>query len=420
LSVQRRLNGFYTNLPLTLASGPVAAAYTDPNDGAGNPAGFKKVRVTISATNADFEVRVIGWNAFLSPAPDFDPAWELVETFTDANLTTGRIGFGPWGQDGYGNNDNAVNGIPIQYGAFFDNIEVKVPAGGTTVFSEDWETVPLEGEFPAGWTNPYTGDASYQGTWRMSAHGTIAQQSNTGSNPTGTLLAPKTDVECNVLLAPDQVSRNYLLQIGFHPFDDDGIGFVYDFVDTNNYSRVLFDAQPPVAGNIPQGVSISRKSGGIWTDIVTGDPAFIYTNGRPFGIEFANNNGDYRLVVRDLDNPAYAAYWHWTGPVAAANNRFGVTTWFETDAHFLYARAYMLPVVAAYVPSPFAITNITAVPSGNVTLYVSKPAGVSYHILRATSVGGPYLPVATYQTGTQYSEAMPTGTANFYRLQYAP
>jgi uncharacterized repeat protein (TIGR02543 family) len=418
LSVQRRLNGFYTNLPLVQVSGPLYAAYTDPSDGAGSPAGFKKVRVTINATNENFEVHVIGWDAFSVP-PDFNPSYELVETFTDTTLPTGRIGFGPWGQDGYGNNTNAANGNPIQYGAFFDNIVVKAPAGGTTVFSEDWETVPLYNEFPVGWTNPYTGDASYQGTWSMSAHGTIAQQSNTGSNPTGTLLAPKADVECNILLAPDQVSRNYLLQVGFHPFDDDGIGFVYDFVDTNNYSRVLFDAQSPVAGNIPQGVSISRKSGGIWTDIVTGDPAFIYTNGRPFGIEFANNNGDYRLVAHDLDNPAYAAYWHWTGPVAAANNRFGLTTWFETDAHFLYARAYALPVTAPYVPTPFSITNVT-VAGGQVTLSVSKLAFAMYHVLRATNVMGPYLPVATYQTGTQYSEAMPTGAANFYRLQYAP
>lgn len=421
LSVQRRLNGVYANLPLTYVSGPLASAITDPLDGAGTPAGFKKVRVTINAANENFEIRVIGWNAFKDPPPaDFDPAWELVETFTDASLPTGRVGFGPWGQDGFGSNTNEANGIPIPYGTFFDNIEVKSPAGGTTVFSENWETVPLGTGLPAGWENPYTGDPTYAGDWRSSAHGTIAQQSNAGGNTTGNATTPRANADATVLLAPDPASRNYLLQVGFHPFDNDGIGFVYDFVDVNNYSRVMFRQEATFVTDIPPGMSVSRKSGGVWTDIVAGDPAFAYTPGRPFGIEFANNNGDYRLLARDLDNPANVASWHWTAPSAAANNRFGVTTWAEPDAHFLYARAYTLPAVAPYVPSPFAITDITAVPGGNVTLNISKPAGVMYHVLRATDVLGPYLPVATYKSGTQYSEAMPATSTTFYRLQYVP
>jgi uncharacterized repeat protein (TIGR02543 family) len=423
LSVQRRTNGFHSNIPLNPVSGPAFAAYTDPTDGTvanvNTPAGFKKVRVIVSATNQNFEVRVTGWNAFLG-TPDFDPSFELVNTFVNdaPNVQGGSIGFAPWGEGGFAANVNQVNGIPIPFGSFFDNITVRSPfSDSPVVFSENWETAALATNLPAGWTNPYTGVATLEGTWVVNVDGAISQLANQGSITTGTAADPKADAEANILLAPNQVSRNYTVQVGFHAFDNDGVGVVYDFVDTNNYSRVMFRSEATADGDIPPGLSVSRKSGGVWTDITAGDPAFLYTPGRPFEVTLANNNGDYNLAVRDLENPAAAATrWHWAGPSAAATNRFGVTTWFSPNAHVLYARASALPTIAAAVP--FKITNISR-SGGNVVLDISKPGGSSYHVLRAASVTGPYLTNAANQTAAQYTEPAPAGTA-FYRLQLVP
>ena len=415
LSVQRRLNGNYTNVTLNILSGPPSSAYTDPTDGAGTPAGFKKVRVTVNATNSDFEVRVIGWNAFLG-SPDFDPNFELVTSFSDTNHSNGAIGFGFWGMGAFGNNQNQTNGIPIPFGGFIDNILVKAPADGPVVFSENWETAPLTNQFPAGWTNAWTGVSVLEGQWYMSAHGTISQQANQGLATSGSLFAPKGDGDGPILLAPSPLSNNYALVIGIHPFDNDGIGFVYDYHDTSNYSRVLFRQEATFDTEVPPGLTVSRKSGGVWTDIVAGDPAFLYVPGRPFEVDFANNNGDFTLVARDLDIATNTVKWHWTAPPASAGNRFGLATWGFQDAHFLYARAYGLPLVVPAVP--FKITQITLA-SGNVILDISKPAGANYHVLKSASVAGPYVTNAANQSTAQYSEPAPVGGA-YYRLQLLP
>jgi uncharacterized repeat protein (TIGR02543 family) len=413
LTIQRRLNSNYSTVVTNYISGPSSSAITDPLDGSGTPAGFKRVKVTVNATNENFEVRVIGWNALLA-VPDFDPNWELVVSFTDTNHSSGRIGFGLWGQGAFGNNQNQTNGIPIPYGAMVDNISVKSPASGGVVFSETWETAALTNEFPAGWSNPYTGYTPLEGQWWMSAHGTIAQEGNNGLLTTGTSIAPKADADGPILLAPNQGTANYYLEVGIHAFDDDGVGFVYDFQDSNNFSRVMFRAEATYDGDIPPGLSVSRKSGGVWSDIVAGDPTSSYVPGRPFGLEFANNNGACRLLARELDNPANIFRWQWTSPAPSAGNRFGLTTWASIDAHFLYARAYSLPTITA-----FKITQIR-VQGGNVILDLTKPAGSNYNVLRANNVLGPYQPVATGLSSLQYSEPLPAGSPHFYRLQLAP
>jgi uncharacterized repeat protein (TIGR02543 family) len=415
LSVQRRLNGNYTNVTLNIVSGPPSSAYTDPTDGLGTPAGFKKVRVTVNATNSDFEVRVIGWNALL-PVPDYDPNFEYVVSFSDTNHATGVVGFGFWGMGGFANNQNETNGIPIPFGGFIDNIAVKAPADGPVVFSENWQTAPLTNEFPAGWSNPWAGVSILEGNWYMSAHGTISQQANQGLATSGSLFTPKGDADGPVLLAPSPLSNNYALVIGIHPFDNDGIGFVYDYQDTNNYSRVLLRQEATFAGDVPPGLTVSRKSGGVWTDVVAGDPAFLYTPGRPFELDFANSSGEYTLVARDLDVATNIVKWHWTSAPASVGSRFGLATWTFQDAHFLYARAYGLPAVAPYVP--FKITQIT-LSGGNVILDISKPPGSNYNVLRATSVTGPYVTNAANQSAAQYSEPAPVGGA-YYRLQLLP
>ena len=421
VSVQGRINGLFTNIPLTELAGPGFAFSADPFDGtlnpplANTPAGFKKSRITVSATNESFEVRVMGWDYFTSA---FNPAWEWVYSFTDTSLVNGRIGFGMWGQGTFSTEyaDLSLNGIPVPTGGFVDNIVVKSPADGPTVFSEDWETAPLLTEFPAGWVNPWQTNDIQAGEWYVTAHGTIAQQSNSGGATPGTALAPSGGTDCPILLAPPPPTNNYYLKIGFHPFDNDGIGFVYDFQDTNNYSLVLFRQEATYAGAVPPGLSVSRKSAGVWTDIVAGDPGFLYTPGTPFEIEFANNNGSYRLLARDLDDPSKTGQWTWTSAPAAVGNRFGLATWAETDAHFLYARAYALATVEPF--APFAITNISLA-GGNVVLNISKPASWNYDVLSAATVLGPWTTNAVNQSAAQYSEPAP-GSGRFYRLQKSP
>ncbi len=415
LSVQRRVDGVFSAVPLNFVSGPMYAAYTDPVDGNGDPAGFKKVRLTVNATNENFEVRVIGWNWSTSPA-GFDPAVELVETFSDTSNPSGRIGFGAWGQGILDSSapDTSTNGIPIPSGSFLDNLVLKSPADGAVVLSENWESAALQSELPAGWENPYPTNHFLYGSWFITAHGTIAQQSNTGTPTSGSTFEPKADGDGPILLAPAPASNNYVLNIGFHPFDDDGIGFVYNFQDTNNYSRVLFRQQTALVGEIPAGLSVSRKSGGVWTDVVAGDTAFLYTPGTPFEVEFAFNNGNCRLSARDSDNPAKTAQWSWADSTATAANRFGLAVWSESDAHFSYAKAYGLPTLA--VTAPVAITNIT-VAGGVVALDISKSTGSLYHVLRACSVSGPYVTNAASQSATRYTEPQSAGSTYFYRLQ---
>ena len=187
-----------------------------------------------------------------------------------------------WAQDTVNATFNSLpaNGIPIPTGGFVDNIVVQAPAEGPTVFSEDWETAPLQNQLPAGWTNAWPTNNALAGAWYVTAHGTIAQQSNTGSETAGTAFVPSGGADCVILLAPPPPTNNYVLNIGFHPFDNDGIGFVYDFQDTDNYSLVLFRQEATYAATVPPGLSVSRKSGGIWTDIVAADQSFLYTAGR--------------------------------------------------------------------------------------------------------------------------------------------
>jgi hypothetical protein len=409
VSVQSRVNGKYAEIPGTVDPG----IFTDPLD----TTGYKRVRVTINATNENFEVRVIGWNSLLA-TPIFDPASERIVAFTDTNHATGRIGFGLWGQGGFGG-PNATNGIPVPSGALVDNIVLTV--GGSNVFTETWETAALTNGFPTGWTNPLAGagPGTIEGDWQVSAHGTIMQLSNFGPSTTGTEFAPKADTDGPILLAPSPGVENYLLELGFHPFDDDGIGLVYNFFDTNNYSRVLFVSESTGIGRVPQGLTVSRKRNGQWSDLVLGDGTFIYHPGQPFAVEFANNNGACRLRARELDNPALVYEWQWQDDAGRATNRFGLATWGETDAHFLYARAFKIPTQT--VVGELQISSV-ALSGNNIVLGVSKPAAMQYDVqIKTNLMTATWTTVESGQTASQWTGPIPAGISEAYwRLRRNP
>lgn len=421
ISIQKRTNGWFSAITPTVVQYPGFDFYPDPLD----VQGYKRFRVTVNGTNDTFEVRVIGWNVLIDPN-NWDPATETVLSFTDADVPTGRIGLGSWGMAaltaGTWNsttNDPENPGVlvnPVGAGLFVDNIVVQVD--GTNAFTENWETAPLHSDLPVGWQNPYAGVSGLQGDWHVSAHGTLASFTAAFGTPqSGTTEFPKADGEGPILVAPALTNANYALELGIHPCDDGGMGFVYDYQDTNNFGRVLFNSQVAATGQMLQGINISRKSGGVWNDIVAGDNAFIYTPGRPFEVRFANNNGTYTLSAWNTDDPATVYRWQWMDQPAAASNRAGVAIWDMPDAHFNYFRASSL---AAITPqTPFKITGIS-LSGGNVTLDISKPPGSSYHVLRATDVAGPYTTNAANQTGAQYIEPAPVGSSHYYRLQLLP
>lgn len=411
VSLQKRTNGWFSLVDSNYISGPVGSVYPDPLD----TTGFKRLRVTVYGTNDTFEVRVIGWNTFLG-TPDWDPTYEVVLTFTDNSLPGGRIGIGPWGQAGFGA-WNATNGNPVGAGVLMDNIVLQVD--GTNAFVEDWETAPLHSDFPAGWENAYASlpPGGLFGDWHQSAHGTLANFTfQYGTPQTGTAEFPKADGEGPILLAPPITNANFLLEVGIHPLDDGGMGFVYDFQDTNNFARVLFNSQVPVGGDMLRGVNISRKISGVWSNILVGDTSFVYAPGRPFDVSLAANNGSYSMTATLSDSPGTAYHWNWTDQPATADNRVGLAVWDMPDAHFNYLRASSLAAPAPYIP--LKITNVTR-DGGNVILDIIKPTGSSYHVLRSANVTGPYVTNAVNQTGSQYIEAAPAGDA-FYRLQYVP
>jgi len=159
-------------------------------------------------------------------------------------------------------------------------------------------------------------------------------------------------------------------------------------------------------------LSVSRKRDGQWTDVVAGDNAFVYRPGQPFAVEFANNKGACRLRARELDNPARVYEWQWADMAAPGTNRFGLATWSETDAHFLYARAFRIPTQV--VPGEFQIASVTL--SGtNIVLGVINASSASYEVQFNTNLATTaWMTIASGQTNSQWTGSIPEGTREGY------
>lgn len=398
LSVQKCVEGVYSEIMF------LADIKPDPFD----TTGYKRLRLTVNGTNDAFEVKAIGWQW---TTPDFDPASERTLTFTDSSLTNGSIGFGFWGQQSLAG-VGATNGIPVVSGALADNIVVNV--NGTNVFTETFETAPFINQHPAGWTNAYTGAGSIEASWRMTVDG-ITQMSDFGGVTTGTAAAPNADADGPILLAPSPGTENYAVTADLHPFDDDGIGLVYDFRDTNNFARILFASENNFTSRPPPGLTVSRKVNGAWSDIARAND-FMYTRAQPFNTTLAVNGGTYTLTVRSLDNPTNVYHWNWTDTAAQATNRIGLATWSSLDGHFTEVRAFNL---VASTPAPVVTITSVAVVGNNIVLNISRQNASAYTVERVTALGNEWTPVALNQTAAQYSEPV-TGQAAFYRLVAIP
>lgn len=408
VSIQKRVNGIFSEM----ARNPVFFADPDDRTDPSNEMGWKRIRVTIIANGNDHIIQLEGWDVLQNP-----PEWSgfsLTEVgFTDTSLPTGRLGIGSWGQGGDARPPTAQN--PVDDGVLFEDVRVEVNAA--QVFHENWANTPLENQLPAGWTNPLAGAIGAEGDWRVTAHGTIVQLGNYATPTSGAATNTTADGDGPILLAPAPGVANYTIEMGFHPFDNDGIGFVYDFVDTNNFARVMFVSEASGPARIPQGMSVSRKRNGLWSDIMIGDGPFVYRPGYPFAIHFANNNGEYTLRAWEVDQPSTIHAWRWSDTAAGANNRYGATVWGGQDAHFLYARARSLP---AGTVEELRISSIQ-LSGGNVILTVVNSGG-AYNVEMNTDLNTTTWPVvAGNQTGSQVTVPVPVGpTQAFYRLKRVP
>lgn len=398
VTIQKRVDGVFSELAED------ASIATDPTD----LSFYKRIQVGVTARGSDFEVRVTGWDAGANP-PGWDASRELVLTVSDADHPEGRFGVGTWGQSGGG---PATASNPVNAGVLIEDVVVEV--GGREVFREDWEQVPSAASLPAGWVPAYAGTAA--GTWQVTAHGSILQTAIFSTATTGTAAQPKTDGDGSTLLAGTLTSPNQALEFVFHPFDDDGIGFVYDYQDTNNFSRVLFVSEATANGRVPQGFNVSRRVAGAWTDVVVGNTDFVYRNGVPFAVEFAHRDGAYRVTARDLDDPSRASGWAWNGEAMGAGRRFGLAVWGEADAHFLRARASELPVRAG---SGGVRILRASVAGGVLTLELGDLGGSAYAVERAVSLApAVWTTVAEGQTAATWTTPVPAGSGSgFYRLR---
>ena len=396
LSVQKRSNGIFSEM------GRNEAIAGDPAD----TSFYKRIRLTITANGPVFTVTATGWNANATP-PAWDTASEGSVIFTDQDHPTGRVGIGFWGQSG---GSTAQPSNPVAAGMLTDNVTVSV--NGAEVFREEFETTPLAAELPTGWIVPMTATAA--GTWQSSAHGSIIQTGGFAPATTGTISAPSANADTSLLVSPAFEANQYFVELGLHPFDDDGIGFVYDYQDTNNFGRVMFASEANNNARIPQGVSVTRRSAGAWTDVIAGDHSFVYTPGQPFMVELARTANASRMTLWEVDRPENRITFNWaeTAP-ASETNRIGFASWGQQDAHFTSASG--LRIQSQAPPANLRITSMTR--TGNqLQMQIENPGNGNFDVEGSTTLQpGSWTPVASNQTGTSFTTQI-SGERMFYRL----
>ncbi len=402
VSVQKRVDGEYTELVP-----PDLAIATDPTD----TDWFKRIRVRVEQDGADFTIRIEGWDVFLDP-PDWNPDFVFEETITDTDHEYGRAGIGTWAQGGF---PDSADWNPVDAGALFETFTVTMD--DSVVYDQDWEALPQGDELPANWDNAFAG-TGFEGNWRMSAHGTIAQMSAVGAPTSGTEETPAADADGPVLLAPSiDDASTYVLNMGFHPFRTGASGFVFDYIDEDNFGRVLFsNVLGEVAQSVPSGVVVSRKIDGVWTDLFIGDRTFVYDLAQPFHVTFSRAGENYVMTVQEIDNSEPIYRWDWEdGSAPGTTGRHGFASWQTDNSHFLYSDVFGVLTVPG---EGLEVTGIE-VGVGTITLQVENlPSTEPYNVQRTTDLNaGDWQTVDTNQTGSTWTGEVPEGEDRvFWRL----
>ena len=421
LSIQKKVNGAYE-----LIEEYDDWMLPDPEDDT-----LKIIKLKVSAKGDSFTVQAIPFDPLdLDDFYEDGASEELV--FKDAALATGRAGIGFAHQGG---GDTATDDVPVGAGALLKDMTVTV--GNKVVFQDSWEGHDSQTLLPKGWTDPAKG-GGLAGDWVSSAHGGFVQMKHVyTASPTSKNIL-KADAEGALLIGPTIEDKNFLLEFGFvsHTANDyltaiDGMGFVYDYKDENNYARVIvvntMDMALDGGSTLPRGINVSRKIDGNWHDIIIGDRSFSYVRGRPFDVAFTAENGNYHLVINgheplylwnqwrrsyfvatpsEIKKGAKSAELHWSDQEATAGNRYGVTTWGSVLANILKAEHYSLEAKDSKPPEPAVLAISQS--AGSVTISWAGDGQLE----SASTVNGPWTPVS----GASPAEITPAGDQGFYRV----
>ena len=421
LSIQKKVNGAYE-----LVEEYDDWMLPDPEDDT-----LKIIKLKVSANGDSFTVQAIPFDPLdLNDFYEDGASEELV--FKDAALATGRAGIGFAHQGG---GDTATDDVPVGAGALLK--DMTVTSGNKVVFQDSWEGHDSQTLLPKGWTDPAKG-GGLAGDWVSSAHGGFVQMKHVyTASPTSKNIL-KADAEGALLIGPTIEDKNFLLEFGFvsHTANDyltaiDGMGFVYDYKDENNYARVIvvntMDMALDGGSTLPRGINVSRKIDGNWHDIIIGDRSFSYVRGRPFDVAFTAENGNYHLVIKgheplylwnqwrnsyfaatpsEIKKGAKSAELHWSDQEATAGNRYGVTTWGSVLANILKAEHYTLEAKDSKPPEPAVLAISQS--AGSVTISWDGDGQLE----SASTVNGPWTPVS----GASPAKITPAGDQGFYRV----
>ena len=422
LSIQKKVNGAYE-----LIEEYDDWMLPDPEDDV-----LKIIKLKVSAKGDSFTVQAIPYDPI--DLDDFDEdgaSDELV--FQDAALASGRAGIGFAHQGG---GETATDDVPVGAGALLK--DMTVTSGNKVVFEDSWDGHDSQTLLPKGWTDPFKGKA-LAGGWLSSAHGGFFQMNQVFTASATNKDTLKADGEGALFVGPVIDKKDFMLELGFqsHSANDyltaiDGMGFVYDYKDENNFARVLFVNTKAVAiGNgssLPRGINVSRKIDGQWHDIIAGDLSFSYVRGRPFDVAFTAENGNYHLVISGHD-PLYlwnqwrntyfvatpseikkgpkSAELHWSDQEVTAGNRYGVTTWGSVRAHIMRADVYSLEAKDTQPPEPAVLAISHS--GGSVTISWDGDGQLE----TAASVNGPWAEIS----GNSPAAITPGGNHAFYRVK---
>ncbi len=426
LSIQKRVNGVYTLID-EYDEWNENYLTPDPEDDV-----LKMIKLKVTAKGNAFTVEAVPFDPI--DLEDFDSDYSEIASFKDDSLASGRAGVG-FARQGSTATTTVTDYIPVGSGALFRDVTVTV--GNKVVFEDAWNGHDNQTLLPKGWTDPAKGGA-LAGGWVSSAHGGFFQMNNVyTSSPTNKSIL-KADADGALFIGPAIESENFLLEFGFQSFSAtdnltaiDGMGFVYDYKDENNFARVIFVNTKDMAleggSTLPRGINVSRKIDGTWHDIITGDRSFSYMRGRPFDVAFTSENGNYHLVINgheplyvwnqwrnsyfpatptEIKKGAQSAEMHWSDQEVTAGNRYGVTTWGSKLAHITRAEVYSLEAKDNTPPEP-AILAISQA-DNNVTITWDGDGQLE----TAANVNGPWAPVS----GSSPAKVTSAGGQGFYRV----
>lgn len=136
---------------------------------------------------------------------------------------------------------------------------------------------------------------------------------------------------------------------------------------------------------------------------------YVITNQAGERFSFRVDSRVFDIIGKPI--PAFA--WTVTGPMAF----FLGTSAADRSAGFQILPTRYADIVTE---APPAVTGIIALSSGNAQLTWTAQPHMSYSILRATDVGGPYVPLITgltfNTTAGQYTDANPAPVTRFYKI----